>query len=439
LRDFQTDPYVPEHIQAFISPRISGVNIPIHSADESIGVLSVGTDLLREITPNETRLLTTLADIAGNAIHRMRLHEQTERRLQRLGALRNIDMAITASLDVRVTLNVFLDQVTTQLRIDSADVLLLNLHTQILEYSAGRGFRAAAITRSRLRLGEGYAGRAALERQIVSIPSLAETADTHVRAALLAGEEFVAYYAAPLIAKGQVKGVLEIFHRAPLAPDPEWLDFLEALATQAAIAIDNAALFDDLQRSNADLALAYDTTIEGWSRALDLRDKETEGHSQRVTEMTMRLARGMDLSEAELVHIRRGALLHDIGKMGVPDAILLKPGPLTDDEWAIMRRHPVYAYELLAPIAYLRLALDIPYCHHEKWDGSGYPRGLVGEQIPLAARIFAIADVWDAMRSDRPYRKGSPEEKVHDHICEQSGTHFDPKAVTAYLKVMSQV
>ncbi len=189
-----------------------------------------------------------------------------------------------------------------------------------------------------------------------------------------------------------------------------------------------------MQRSNLDLTLAYDTTIEGWSRVLDLRDKETEGHSRRVTEMTLRMAHTIGMNTADVVHVRRGALLHDIGKMGIPDAILLKPGPLTDDEWVIMRKHPVYAYEMLAPIAYLQPALDIPYCHHEKWDGSGYPRGLKGEEIPLAARIFAVVDVWDAMRSDRPYPAGRPDEQVREHIQSLSGTHFDPQVVRVFVE-----
>jgi putative nucleotidyltransferase with HDIG domain len=284
-------------------------------------------------------------------------------------------------------------------------------------------------------LGQGYAGRAALERRTLSLPDLAEEEPDFARAALLAGEGFRAYCGVPLIAKGLVEGVLEIFHRSPLHPGSDWLDFLEALAGQAAIAIDNTQLFNELQRSNLNLSLAYDATIEGWSRALDLRDKETEGHTQRVTEVTLKLARAMGMPEEELMHVRRGALLHDIGKMGIPDNILLKPGPLTDDEWVIMRKHPTYAYELLSPITYLRPALDIPYCHHEKWDGTGYPRGLKGEQIPPVARIFAIADVWDALRSDRPYRQGWPDNKVRDYIREQSGKHFDPQVVDIFLRV----
>ena len=246
----------------------------------------------------------------------------------------------------------------------------------------------------------------------------------------------MAYYGVPLIAKGQVQGVLDIYHRAAFQPDPDWTDFLETLATQAAIAIDNAKLFNDLQRSNVELALAYDTTIEGWARALELRDMETEGHSQRVTELTLELARQQGMRDEELVHIRHGALLHDIGKMGVPDSILHKPGPLTDEEWAVMHQHPVYAYKLLNPIAYLRPAVDIPYCHHEKWDGSGYPRGLKGEQIPLSARIFAVVDVWDALCSDRPYRRAWSKEKARAYIKEEAGRHFDPQVVEAFLALI---
>jgi len=228
---------------------------------------------------------------------------------------------------------------------------------------------------------------------------------------------------------------LGVFHRTSFEPTAEWLDFLNALAGQTAIAIDNATLFEGLQKSNLELAMAYDTTIEGWSRALDLRDKETEGHSRRVSEMTVKLARAYGLGEAELVQIRWGALLHDIGKMGVPDSILLKPGPLTDEEWVKMKMHPTLAYEMLSPIRYLHQALEIPYSHHEKWDGSGYPHGLKGTQIPLAARIFAVVDVWDALRSDRPYRPGWPEAKVCDHIRDAAGTHFDPQVVDIFLQI----
>jgi putative nucleotidyltransferase with HDIG domain len=191
----------------------------------------------------------------------------------------------------------------------------------------------------------------------------------------------------------------------------------------------------DLERSHAELLLTYDATLEGWSRALDLRDHGTEGHSLRVTEITLRLARTLGFSEAELVHIRRGALLHDIGKMGIPDRVLLKPGPLTPEEWDIMRLHPVYAYQMLSPIAYLGPALDIPFCHHEQWDGKGYPRGLKGERIPLAVRIFSIVDIWDALVSERPYHPAWPKEKVRAHLQSLAGTQLDPKVVDVFLRM----
>ena len=365
-------------------------------------------------------------------------NEETVRRLQNIQALHKIDQAIAGSLDLNLTLNVVLEQVKTQLNIDAAAVLLLNPHTQILEFTSGLGFRSKAIERSRLRLGEGHSGRAALERRTVSVTDLLENSTQFDRAPLLADEGFATYFGTPLIAKGQVNGVLEIYHRLPLAPDENWLEFFKILAGQAAIAVDSAGLFNDLIHSNAELFAAYDSTIEGWSHALDLRDKETEGHTQRVTEMALKLARAAGITEKELVHVRRGALLHDIGKMGVPDNILLKPGKLTDEEWVVMRKHPTFAFELLSPIAYLRPALDIPYCHHEKWDGSGYPRGLKGEQIPLAARLFAIIDVWDAIRSDRPYRQGWSKEKVIEHIKSLPGTHFEPKAVELFMNMTNE-
>lgn len=362
--------------------------------------------------------------------------KRTQLQVNRFEALRKIDMAITGSFDLRVTLDILLDQVTTQLSVDASLVLLYNPCNQTLEYAAGRGLRSSRLTHSRLRPGEGLAGTAALDRRTVYTPDLAASSEGNGRTSQFKDEKFVTYFGVPLIAKGQVKGILEVFHRSRLDPDAEWLDFLEALAGQAAIAIDNATLFYDLQRSNIELTLAYDATLEGWSKALELRDEGTEGHTQRVTDLTLRLAQSMQVDPDDLAHIRRGALMHDIGKMGIPDEILLKPGPLTEEQWIIMRRHPVYAYKLLSPIASLRPALDIPYCHHEKWDGTGYPRGLQGEQIPLSARVFAVVDVWDALLSDRPYRQAWPRERVFQYITDQRGKHFDPKVVDVFLNLV---
>lgn len=423
------------HLRALVAP-LRGetqksliVETMLRSRD---GATSLFEILIQFVKPLRSagRFVATFRDIS----ERKKAAAEILKQMQRMMALHHIDTTITASSDVRVTLSVILDEVTNLLNADAA-VLLLNADTQTLEYVLGLGFKTEALQHTRLRVGQGYAGRAALERHVIAVPNLQEAPGGFSESPLLAEEHFVGYYAVPLIAKGQVKGVLEVFQRSVADVEAEWLAFLEILAGQAAIAIDNATLFDELQRSNVELILAYDTTLEGWSNALDLRDKETEGHTLRVTEITLRLAEAMGLSSKELIHVRRGALLHDIGKMGVPDNILFKPGPLTDDEWVIMRRHPVHAFELLSPITFLRPALDIPHYHHEKWDGSGYPSGLKGEQIPLTARLFAVVDVWDALRSDRPYRAGWPVDRVREQIAKDSGTHFDPNVVEIFLKL----
>ena len=349
--------------------------MPLRAGEITVGVLFVSVPPPHPITPEQVRLLESLAEMAGAALHRMSLYEETVRQLDQLagpaqhrpGHQRQHGPAHDAQRPAGARRHP-----TAGGRRQRAPAQPAH---ETLEHAAGRGFRTRRSEERRIRLGESLAGRAALERRRPSTRTSAQIQAEPQLAALRAGGGLrrLLCRAAHRQRAGQRRA--GGFHRTPLAAGPDWLSLLETLAGQAAIAIDNAQLFDDLQRSNIDLTLAYDATIEGWSRALDLRDKETEGHTQRVTEMTVRLARAMGIADAELVHIRRGALLHDIGKMGVPDSILLKPGPLTDEEWVIMRQHPQLAYDMLSPIAYLRPALDIPYCHHEKWDGTGYPRG----------------------------------------------------------------
>jgi putative nucleotidyltransferase with HDIG domain len=212
----------------------------------------------------------------------------------------------------------------------------------------------------------------------------------------------------------------------------------QTLSYQIALAVANARLFRSVQHANTELMRAYDATLEGWSLALEMRDSNTQGHTQRVTEMTVTLARQMGVPEPVLEHVRRGALLHDIGKMGIPDAILHRPGALSEQEAAVMQKHPELAHNFLLHIDFLRPALDIPLCHHERWDGSGYPRGLKGREIPLAARVFAVIDVFDALTSDRSYRRAWTRRKALDYIRQQSGKHFDPDIVEAFLEQMDR-
>ena len=434
--DLNNDPLIYQGNQGDHFNGFGGVSIPIDSTDGTLGVLMVQIESGRQVD-DQLNLLGTLAGVAGNAIHRADLFDQSQVQVRKLTTLRDIDSAIASSTDLRVTMNILMDHAIRHLKIDAVDILLFYPELQSLTYLCSTGFRAASPTRPLMRIGEGLAGQVVMKGRIEFIPDLQNSSEAWLDP-LLMRERFVSYIGLPLIVKGQIKGIFEIFNRSPLAPNDEWMQFMQTLAGQAAIAIDNSQLFDNLQRSNQEIMQAYDTTLEGWARALELRDRETEGHTRRVTIKTMQLARYMNISEDNLINVYRGVLLHDIGKMGVPDQILRKTGSLTDAEWVEMRKHPQYAFDLLSPIPYLRPALDIPYCHHEHWDGSGYPRGLKGEQIPLAARIFSIVDIWDALLSDRPYRKAWPEEKVTSYINEISGTVLDPKVVEAFFRMMSE-
>ncbi len=362
-----------------------------------------------------------------------RLNQQAERRMQRLVSMRTIDMAISGSFNVSVVLGIVLDQVTGQLGSHAADILLFNQTAQTFKFSTGRGFRTQGLEHSSYKFGADLAWRIIRERRRVEVFDLKAQPNVLQRTPDLFAESFQSYIGVPLVTKGQVRGVLEVFHRDALNPDREWYSYLETLAGQAAIAVDNAALFEHMQNSNTELVMAYDSTLVGWADALELRSLEPEGHSRRVDNLSAQLAQALGLKDNDLVNIHRGALLHDIGKLGVPEGILLKPGPLAAEEWEIIRKHPQIAYDLLSPIAYLRPALDIPFYHHERWDGSGYPRGLQGEGIPLAARIFAVVDVFDVLTSDRPYRKAWSKMKALEYFRQQTGLMFDPEVVKFFL------
>lgn len=368
--------------------------------------------------------LEHIAIIAKNISERVHAQALLESRVSQLLALRNIEMAISGAVDLNLTLNVIVNEVQSQPGVLATCIYLHDPHIQEIEVASCSGFFSGHEGDEHCEAYRPLALRAVKERRRVAAEAAFDVQTS-------GPSELV-----PLIAKGSVKGVLTVVYSRQVLLDQREVQFIEALAGQAANAIETSMLFEDLQRSKNELAIAYDETIEGWSRALDLRDKETDGHSRRVTELTMKIARKMRIPSNQLQHMRRGALLHDIGKVGVPDSILLKPGPLTDDEWRIMRMHTVYAFNLLSPIEFLKPAMEIPYCHHEKWDGTGYPRRLCGEQIPLAARIFAVADVWDAIRSDRPYRAAWTHETAVKHIASLSGTHFDPQVVDHFLELV---
>lgn len=432
--DLNNDPLLFELNRDSIPHGLTGICIPIQSTAGPVGVVTIAVEQTKD-TNEATNLLTILAEITGNSIHRVQLYEQSQRQVRRLTTLRDIDSAIASSFDLRLTLNILMDQTINHLNVDAVDIGLYRPEIQSLTYLASSGFHTPSPTRPQVRLGEGLAGQVILRQSILHVTDLQNAPETR-KESLIRREGFVTYLGIPLIVKGQIKGVFEVFHRSPLSPTVDWMEFLHTLAGQAAIAIDSSQLFENLQRSNQELMQAYDTTLEGWAKALEIRDRETEGHTRRVTEMTIRLARYMGISESEMVNIHRGVLLHDIGKMGVPDNILRKTGKLDENEWNEMRKHPVYARDMLKDIAYLKDAIDVPYSHHEHWDGGGYPQGLKGERIPLPARIFSVVDIWDALLSDRPYRKAWPRDKVVQYLKDVAGTILDPKIVEIFLNMV---
>jgi PAS domain S-box-containing protein len=379
-------------------------------------------------------VIAVIRDISERVTHIEKIQSQ----LRRLSALHAVDTAITATFDLKLTLSIILQHTLDQLGADAADILVLNPATHMLEFAAGQGFKTARPQRIPLMIGQGYAGKAAFERRTISIPDLGKQSEEALFPYDLLKEKFENYYGVPLITKGQVKGVLEIYHRSLLQPDDEWLDFLANIAGQTALAIDSANLFQDLQRINSELSQAYDTAIESWAQMLELSNRESGAHSFRVVELTVRLARFMGIAEQDLIHFKRGALLHDIGKLGIAEGILNKPGPLDEAERKVMQTHPKLAYQILATVNYLAPALDIPHYHHERWDGSGYPEGLCEEQIPFPARLFAVVDVFDALTSTRPYRPACSRQIALDHILKYSGIYFDPAVVRAFVKIIKE-
>ena len=351
-----------------------------------------------------------------------------------LGAFMGIGRVVNSSLGLKQVLEEVMDTLVRLMQAESGFLMLKDSSGELTVQTA-RGMDKDGAHE------ESFSGSRTIIRSVIEtgrpvLTTNAQSDPRFERQMSVAAFQLRSILCVPLKLKDELIGVIYVDHRGmPGMFRESDMGLISAFADQAAVAIDNARLFESLKAANAELEIAYDATLQGWVRALDLRDKETEGHTQRVTILTVQLAKMMGVGDDDLIHIQRGALLHDIGKMAIPDAILLKPGDLTPEERDLVRRHPLFAYEMLKPIRFLHSAIDIPYCHHEKWDGSGYPRGLKEVQIPFAARIFSIADVWDALTSDRPYRKGVKPADVRAYLREQSGTHFDPQVVDAFLSM----
>lgn len=360
-----------------------------------------------------------------------------ERERNNLLSLAEIGGTVNSTLDTNDVLKIVIDTII-QLTGAERSFLMLKNRDNELEMSVGRNWQQQTLSPEDLAISRTIAERVAENGEPI-LTTNAQQDPRYQDQASVIGLNLRSIMCAPLKTKDEIIGVIYTDNRTTSGLfSPAELTLLSALADQAAIAIQNAQLYQDLQITHEELQSSYDTTLEGWATALELRDQTTQEHTQRVTELTVQLGRFLGLDEQHLVHVRRGAILHDIGKMGVPDNILCKPEKLTSEEREIIQKHPQHAYDMLSQIQFLEPALDIPLCHHERWDGSGYPRGLKGEEIPLPARIFTVIDVWDALTSDRPYRKAMPEDQVIQYIEQLSGTHFDPRIVNAFKAMLAQ-
>ncbi len=411
----------------------SVIAAPLLLGERVLGVVSLDSSVPQSFEEQDLQVLQSIASTAALILERAQLFEETRRRAAHLEAINTVLMDAMKHLDnLAALLESTLDKLLDVFQLQQGAIWIPSIKPR-------RGFAVLRrVPRTIGSLTAEYAARAKIPLdEVIAVEDLQKSdlfsgADFFLRAGIRA------IMVAPIWAKGRRIGGIAVASFQPRVWKDDEVALLNTLGRQTGLLIERAHLFEDLQQAHQELMEAYDETIKGWGKLLEMRDVETKGHTDRVTELTLRLARAMGVQEDELVHIRRGALLHDIGKIAIPDAILLKPGPLTSAEWQLMKRHPQFALDMLGDIAYLRPALDIPLYHHEHWDGTGYPYGLKGEDIPLAARIFAVVDVYDALTNDRPYRPAWPREKALDYIRNLSGRHFDPEVVRVFLSLIQE-
>ncbi len=427
----------PDYVEGWRQAR-SEMVIPLATESHVIGAIDLQSAEPNAFDEEDERLMRLFALRAASMLEHVQLVQQTQERVKRLETLHAIEEAVASSVDLRITLDTLLDQVISRLSVDAADVLLLDPGLQTLRFAAGRGAYRFYFEETMQRLGQGIAGRAALDQEIAFVSPLApsEAASPSLRWA--AREGFLCYYAVPLVSKGQAKGVLELFYRRLVKPDAEWLEFLETLARQAAIAVDSISLFEQFQNTLLEQKIVLDSGIEMWTQVLEERGFEPVGHCRRVAEQSILVSQRLGSHEMGYGNIYRGALLHDIGKLLIPDSILLKPGPLTESEWEWVRRHPELGRDLLKKILPFDASLEIPYSHHENWDGSGYPQGLKAEQIPIEARVFRLVETWNLMQVNLPYRPKHSRDETIEFIRQQAGKLFDPRVVQVWLELIAE-
>ncbi|HET9913133.1 MAG TPA: HD domain-containing phosphohydrolase [Anaerolineales bacterium] len=412
---------------------ISGGIFPLLHEERVIGLIGLLSRQTDYFKPGTMVWINALASVISDSFLRQENDKKEQDAVEH-----SISRILQASIDIQDPLPAVLALLAGVVKADAATALRYNPSLRRFDLLATHGLSAPMLAKLKLYFETGLAGKFVEERQPIWVEDILTSKLRSRSIGQLTEEGFRSYLALPLIGHNDFLGILEFFWS--MIPDIQIQDmeFLQRVTEQISLTMERSAIVRDLRRSNEGLISTYNAMIEGLSRALELRDIETEGHTRRVSVLMMRFGEHMQIPSTQWDAIKQGALLHDIGKLGIPDAILLKPGSLTQREREVMQQHAMYGYNILAPIINLRQTLDIALYHHERWNGSGYPYGLAGEQIPLVARLFAVVDVFDALTSDRPYRPAWSHQQAVEYLREQAGRLFDPQVVQLFLEIVDQ-
>lgn len=412
---------------------ISGGVFPLLHEGQAIGLIGLLSRQTDYFKPGTMAWINALVSVISDSF----LRQENDRK-EKDAVEHSISRILQSSIDIQDPLPAVLALLADAVKADAATVLRYNPSLRRFDLLAPHGLNAPALAKLKLYFETGLAGRFVEERQPIWVEDILTSKLRSRSIGQLTEEGFRSYLALPLIGHNDFLGILEFFWNRIPDIQIQDMEFLQRVTEQISLTMERSAIVRDLRRSNEGLISTYNAMIEGLSRALELRDIETEGHTRRVSVLMMRFGEHMQIPSTQWDAIKQGALLHDIGKLGIPDAILLKPGSLTQREREVMQQHAMYGYNILAPIINLRQTLDIALYHHERWDGSGYPYSLVGEQIPLVARLFAVVDVFDALTSDRPYRPAWSHQQAVEYLREQAGRLFDPHVVQLFLEIVDQ-
>jgi len=439
--DLAADPHTGARVQPLVEGVQGGVCVPLLVGETLVGTLIIGNDEPRSFGDDEVRLFTAIANMAASAIHRASLFEELQARVRELTTVYQVGQAITATLRIEDVLDFIITAASETFDAEASYLFLWDEREKRLVMRAAMGLPAEAVGEIKYRLGEGLSGWVFLEGKLANVPDVAQDPrwkpEPEHEASLSTGR-VVSALVVPLMVGTKTLGVLGVVNKTVDGRRPKVIAFtptdellLTTLAGQVAIAIENARLYEDVRG----LSIG---TIRSLATAIDARDPYTKGHSEQVARLSVLLAREMDWNGADLEMLEFAALLHDVGKIGIPDAVLKKTDPLTPDDWNTIHYHPYYSAQMVKPVDPLQRIIPWIYHHQERWDGTGYPDELKGEKIPLASRIIAVADAFNAMTTDRPYRQAKTREEAIEELRCYSGTQFDPQVVEVFVRLLEE-